>query len=94
MINFFKHFWPFLLRPAVDGDSENDPAFLSVFVTPLLKARRGEKVKSFYSEAEFEEWKQNVGSDYPKFKIKYYKGEKVTALSSFDVSDSGSLFLS
>ncbi|KAL7574957.1 hypothetical protein ACA910_010777 [Epithemia clementina (nom. ined.)] len=78
VINFFKHFWPHLLRPAVDRDQNNsgaDPDFLSVFITPLLKARKGNKeTLSFYSEAEYEKWKADIGSDFSKFKIKYYKG--------------------
>jgi DNA topoisomerase-2 len=78
VINFFRHFWPDLLCPAIDEEpveaDENVP-FLSAFVTPLLKARRGKKeVLSFYSAAEFNKWKTSIGADFSKYSTKYYKG--------------------
>ena len=75
IINFFEHFWPHLIRPAVDAKSNDDSTFLSSFITPLLKARKGIKeVISFYSEPDFNRWKTSIGSDLSKWKIKYYKG--------------------
>uniref|UniRef100_F1KYQ9 DNA topoisomerase (ATP-hydrolyzing) n=1 Tax=Ascaris suum TaxID=6253 RepID=F1KYQ9_ASCSU len=63
IINFLHSFWPSLIRSD----------FIQYFVTPLLKARRGSEVISFYSNSEFEKWKR----DFPnskKYSIKYYKG--------------------
>ena len=44
VMNFFRHFWPKLLKPAVDQPL--DKPFLSSFVTPLLKATRKGRKKS------------------------------------------------
>jgi len=81
VINFFRHFWPNLLKPAVDcapGTDGRDKTFLSSFVTPLLKAtRKGNKeVLSFYSLAEYNEWRESLldPSELKKWSIKYYKG--------------------
>ncbi|WKY02837.1 hypothetical protein Q1695_016267 [Nippostrongylus brasiliensis] len=63
IINFLHTFWPQLIRSG----------FVQSFRTPLLKARRGSETISFYSAAEFSEWKRNT-SDADKFTIKYYKG--------------------
>ncbi|VDL73776.1 unnamed protein product [Nippostrongylus brasiliensis] len=63
IINFLHTFWPQLIRCG----------FVQSFRTPLLKARRGSETISFYSAAEFNEWKRNT-SDADKFTIKYYKG--------------------
>jgi len=73
VINFFRHFWPDLLRPAIDGKGEDAP-FLSSFVTPLLKATHGKEIHSFYSTVEFNKWKASLGDDSRKYRIKYYKG--------------------
>mmetsp|Transcript_7392 Transcript_7392/g.10576 ORF Transcript_7392/g.10576 Transcript_7392/m.10576 type:complete len:1439 (+) Transcript_7392:256-4572(+) len=53
VVNFFRHFWPDILRPVISDDLSNEPenqslyqhSFLSSFITPLLKATRikGEK---------------------------------------------------
>ena len=85
VINFFRHFWPKLLMPPVDQSAEsdrmNENAFLSSFVTPLLKATPKGKSKdgalSFYSLAEYNDWKSSFIDPAELSKnwtIKYYKG--------------------
>jgi DNA topoisomerase II len=46
--------------------------FLKEFVTPLLKATKGNEVKSFFTMNEFEQWAE--GRNLKQWKIKYYKG--------------------
>jgi DNA topoisomerase-2 len=78
VINFVRFFWPKLLKPSVDEPRER--AFLSFFVTPLLKAtRKGSKkmTVSFYSTADFESWKKSLvksDDDIKNWRVKYYKG--------------------
>ncbi|KAG7342106.1 DNA gyrase subunit beta [Nitzschia inconspicua] len=77
VINFFRHFWPKLLKPSLDEPLEKP--FLSSFVTPLLKAtKKGtKKPVSFFSMAEYNAWRQSlleVGDDIKSWKVKYYKG--------------------
>jgi DNA topoisomerase II len=78
VINFFRHFWPKLLKPAVDEPLERP--FLSSFVTPLLKAtKKGtKKPLSFFSMAEYNSWRQSLseaeGDAIRNWKVKYYKG--------------------
>ena len=80
VINFFRHFWPKLLKPPVDKpleDAKSDSTFLSYFITPLLKAtKKGKKeIISFYSMAEFNAWRDNLAEGEMKsWTIKYYKG--------------------
>ena len=66
LINFLHHNWPSLLRLP----------FLEEFITPIVKASKGNKDKdslSFYSLPEFEEWK-TATPNWPTYRIKYYKG--------------------
>jgi DNA topoisomerase-2 len=76
VINFFRHFWPKVLKPAVDEPL--DKPFLSSFVTPLLKVvRKGNKeTHSFYSMAEYNAWRASLSSpeELKQWNIKYYKG--------------------
>jgi DNA topoisomerase-2 len=76
VINFFRHFWPKLLKPALDQPLGQP--FLSSFVTPLLKATRKTKKEthSFYSMAEYNAWRDSLSSpeEIKQWKIKYYKG--------------------
>jgi DNA topoisomerase-2 len=75
VINFFRHFWPKLLKPAVD--QAIDRPFLSSFVTPLLKVtRKGTKeTHSFYSLAEYNAWRASLANENVKlWNVKYYKG--------------------
>uniref|UniRef100_A0A8R1HV81 DNA topoisomerase 2 n=2 Tax=Caenorhabditis japonica TaxID=281687 RepID=A0A8R1HV81_CAEJA len=65
VINFLHRFWPGLLQ--------NQESFVQSFRTPLLKAQRGEDVKSFFSITEYQKWAETV-ENLEKWKIKYYKG--------------------
>jgi DNA topoisomerase-2 len=43
--------------------------------TPILKATKGNKELSFYSDGEYNSWKEKLATEYDsKWKIKYYKG--------------------
>lgn len=80
MINFFRHFWPKLLKPPVDEPPETStkkPPFLSSFITPLLKASKksNKETLSFFSMAEYQSWRESLSNDeLKKWKVKYYKG--------------------
>jgi len=83
VINFFRHFWPKLLKAPVDQPSGIDGApestFISSFVTPLLKAtkKKGKKgtVLSFYSMAEYQAWRESLEeAEMKQWSVKYYKG--------------------
>ena len=63
LINFIHHNWPGLLKLP----------FLEEFITPIVKANKGERSLSFYSLPEFLEWK-NETPNFHTWKIKYYKG--------------------
>jgi DNA topoisomerase-2 len=76
IMNLFRYYWPALLRPPID-DNEGQP-FLSMFITPLLKASKKGKKKethSFFSMAEYYAWRVTLQDDeVGKWSIKYYKG--------------------
>jgi len=63
-INMFHSQWRDLVKI---------PNFFGFMNTPILKATKGKKVKSFYNESEYNKWKEknNGGKGW---KIKYYKG--------------------
>ncbi|KAI6238589.1 DNA topoisomerase 2 [Aphelenchoides fujianensis] len=63
VINFIHHNWPHLLR--------NN--FLEEFITPIVKASKGNTVYPFYSLPEYAEWRMAT-ENWKTFKIKYYKG--------------------
>ena len=62
VMNLFHTEWPELLKMG----------FVCSLLTPILKASKGKKVESFYSQAAFEEWKKE--NDIKGWAIKYYKG--------------------
>lgn len=71
VMNLFHTEWPDLMRMG----------FLCSLATPLLKASRRGETLSFYSQAEFERWKEGQGAFDPQrggaasgWSIKYYKG--------------------
>jgi len=64
VINFFHRFWPNLLK--------NDQ-FLFEFVTPILKAKKGEQQLSFFTLADFDQW-INEDPSRRSWSVKYYKG--------------------
>jgi DNA topoisomerase-2 len=79
-MNFLRCHWPALLRPPI-GKSELDVIdnrpFLSMFVTPLLKAtKKGKKGhETFFSLAAYNKWRESLDDDeVRKWSIKYYKG--------------------
>ena len=64
IINFIHHNWPELLRLP----------FCEQFITPIVKATKGNNSISFFSLPEFYEWKAET-DNWNTFKIKYYKGK-------------------
>jgi DNA topoisomerase-2 len=65
LMNLFHTEWPELMQMG----------FLCSLMTPLVKMTRGQETLSFYSEAEFETWRDRVGADVAgRYKSKYYKG--------------------
>ena len=65
LMNLFHTEWPELMKLG----------FLCSLATPLLKATKRSDVRSFYNQAEFETWKENLGADGIKgWNLKYYKG--------------------
>jgi DNA topoisomerase-2 len=63
LMNLFHTEWPELLQLG----------FLCSLATPLLKASRRSESISFYSNGEFDAWKERLGST-TGWTIKYYKG--------------------
>ncbi|WZY80298.1 hypothetical protein YC2023_026682 [Brassica napus] len=68
LINFFHHNWPQLLKL--------NPPFLSEFRTPIVKVknRNGVEAKSFYTMAEYSEWKEQQSDNLSKWETTHYKG--------------------
>lgn len=71
LMNFFHTFWPSLLQNG----------FLCCLATPLLKLTRRGVVQSFYSQGEFEAWRDSLANNAADLAIamrgttmKYYKG--------------------
>lgn len=62
IINFLSR-WPSLIK--LNG-------FITSLSTPIVKARKGSKVKSFYNLSDFTSWEESPQS--AGWKIKYYKG--------------------
>lgn len=65
LFNLFRHLWPSLLR--VEG-------FLTSLLTPIVKARRGDKVESFYNLRDFHRWRETSVGSQSNWDVKYYKG--------------------
>jgi DNA topoisomerase-2 len=63
LINMFHNFWPSLLKQ--DG-------FVKSMITPIIKARKKDDIKMFYTLSEYEQWKKEGTND--GYEIKYYKG--------------------
>ena len=65
LMNLFHTEWPELLRLG----------FLCCLMTPLLKATKGSQTLCFYSDSEYNEWKETVGdAGLRGWNTKYYKG--------------------
>lgn len=65
IINFIHHFWPDLIR------SNN---FLKEFVTPIIKASKGNVCQTFFTINDFKAWAETRLDQIKGWKIKYYKG--------------------
>jgi DNA topoisomerase-2 len=65
LMNLFHAEWPTLLQAG----------FVCSLATPLLKASRRGEVLSFYSQSEFNTWRESLGdSGLRGWTLKYYKG--------------------
>jgi DNA topoisomerase-2 len=65
LMNLFHTEWPTLMKIG----------FICSLMTPLLKATKRSETLSFYSQPEFEAWKEAQGEEGLKgWKLKYYKG--------------------
>ena len=62
ILNMIHFFWPSLLKLG----------FVVSMVTPIIKASKGSKSQSFYTESAFKQWFEN--GNKTGWKIKYYKG--------------------
>ncbi len=65
LMNLFHAEWPSLLKSG----------FVCSLATPLLKATKRGEVRSFYSQGEFEGWRESLGEGGLRgWSLKYYKG--------------------
>ena len=74
IINLFHSEWPSLVK--IQG-------FLGYMNTPILKARKGNKVMSFYNNGEYEFWKKENNDCVKGWDIKYYKGLGTSTSTEF-----------
>ena len=63
LINMFHELWHELIKV---------PGFITYMATPIVKATKGNKTKSFYTQYEYEEWRKTTESN--GWRVKYYKG--------------------
>ena len=61
LINMFHELWHQLIEI---------PGFITYMATPIVKASKGSKTLSFYSQYEYDEWKKTNAN----WRVKYYKG--------------------
>lgn len=64
LINFFHAQWPSLIKKN----------FIQTLKTPIVKAIKGKQVIEFYTEQDYNKWKESTGTDVSKYQIRYYKG--------------------
>ncbi len=64
LINLFHELWHELVAI---------PGFLTYMATPIVKATKGADIKNFYSQYEYEQWRES-GEGSKAWKVKYYKG--------------------
>ena len=62
LVNLFHELWHDLMKI---------PGFLAYMATPIVKATKGAKTQSFYTQYEYDQWKATAGSGWS---IQYYKG--------------------
>ncbi len=72
-INMFHSQWKDLVKI---------PNFLGFMNTPILKATKGKKVKSFYNDSDYEKWK-NKNNGGKGWRVKYYKGLGTSTAKEF-----------
>jgi len=72
-INLFNSQWNDLMK------FDNFMGFMN---TPIIKANKGKKVKNFYYENEYEDWKKTM-TNINGWKIKYYKGLGTSTAKEF-----------
>jgi len=63
VMNVFHHLWPELL----------EMGYITSMITPIVKVSKGNKVKSFYTLTEYNDW-QSETVNSSSWKSKYYKG--------------------
>ena len=63
LINLFHELWHELIAI---------PGFLTYMATPIVKATKGKTVRCFYSQYEYEQWRETPEAH--GYKVKYYKG--------------------
>lgn len=63
LINLFHELWHELIAI---------PGFITYMATPIVKAHKGKELKNFYSQYEYEQWREGEGKK--GWKVKYYKG--------------------
>ena len=63
LINLFHELWHELIAI---------PGFITYMATPIVKATKGKDTKNFYSQYEYEQWREGEGAK--GWKVKYYKG--------------------
>ena len=63
LINLFHELWHELVAI---------PGFLTYMATPIVKATKGKQTRNFYSQYEYEQWRETPESN--GYKVKYYKG--------------------
>ena len=56
--------------------------FLGFMNTPIIKAKKGTRVKSFYNESDYKQWKQ-ANNNGKGWVIKYYKGLGTSTAKEF-----------
>jgi DNA topoisomerase-2 len=63
LINLFHELWHELIAI---------PGFITYMATPIVKAHKGKETRIFYSQYEYEQWREGEGAK--GWKVKYYKG--------------------
>jgi DNA topoisomerase-2 len=75
IINFFQTQWPSLTLI---------PGFIGFMNTPILKAKKGGQLLSFYNDGEYKLWKSGIlATDLNKWEINYYKGLGTSSKTEF-----------
>jgi DNA gyrase/topoisomerase IV subunit B len=79
LVNLFHYWWPSLLKL-------ND-SFIQTVRTPIVKAIKGKKVIEFFTEQDYDIWKDTNGNNAQSYQIRYFKGlgtsNKIDAQDTF-----------